>query len=240
MRHSLRLHIFALLVMAAFLPAATQKTTAQTREEFELHLVLAFDVSASINDSEFALQRNGTANALRHSSVRNAISEARGGIAISIVQWSSIQQQVLAMDWVALKNDDDVIKFADAVGNMPRILPGGGTMVHAGLEFSERQFDAAPGVARRHVIDLSGNGRSDDFEQMLATRERLVGRGIVINGLAIEEDYDDLSDYFSASLIGGAGAFVVTANGHEDFGDAMQIKLFREINGAVYAKLFPQ
>ncbi len=237
MKQYLRLHFYALLLMAAFLPVATDKMSAQTLEEVELHLVLAFDVSASINDSEFALQRNGTASALRHSSIRKAISEARGGIAVSIVQWSSIQQQAIAMDWIALKDDGDVIKFADAVRDMPRILPGGGTMVHAGLEFSARQFDAAPGIARRRVIDLSGNGHSDDFERMLVTRDRLVGQGIVINGLAVEEDYDDLSDYFSAWLIGGAGAFVVTVDDHEDFGKAMRTKLLREINGVIFAEL---
>lgn len=237
MRMNLRLLMLALLLGAVSLPVATVTSSARTLEELELHLVLAFDVSASINDAEFPLQRIGTANALRHPSVRTAIAEAPGGIAISIVQWSSIRQQALAIDWVVLRNNDDIDKFADAVRDMPRLLPGGGTMVHAGLEFSERQFDAAPGIARRRVIDLSGNGRSDDFDQMLATRDRLVRRGIVINGLAVEEDYDDLTDYFGASLIGGAGAFVVTANNHEDFGKAMQIKLFREINGAIFAEL---
>ena len=237
MRQILRLHFYALLLLAALLTVFTEKVSAQTLEEFELHLVLAFDVSASINDAEFALQRNGTANALRHPSVRTAISEARGGIAISIVQWSSIRRQALALDWVILKDSDDVIELSHAVRDMPRLLPGGGTMVHAGLEFAAQQFDTAPGIARRHVIDLSGNGQSDDFEQMLATRERLVGRGIIINGLAIEEDLDDLSDYFSVSLIGGTGAFVVTANDHENFGEAMQIKLYREINGALFAEL---
>lgn len=210
---------------------------AQTLPVLELHLVLAFDVSASVNDEEFDLQRRGTARALREPSVRRAIASADGGIAISIVQWSSIGLQGEALGWHWLRDDADVTRIAARIETMPRRFEGGGTMIHAGLEFAARQLDSAPHVARRQVIDLSGNGETDDPDPLREIRDRIASSGIVINGLAIEEDTTDLTDYFYARVIGGKRSFVVTANDWEDFGRAMQIKLLREISGAVFSEL---
>ena len=97
----------------------------------------------------------------------------------------------------------------------------------------------APRTARRRVIDLAGNGRTDDLEKMLATRDRLLADGVVINALAIEEDDDELTRYYLRELAGGPGAFVVTADEFKDFTEAMQIKLYREISGAVVSEGAP-
>ncbi len=206
----------------------------------ELHLVLAFDVSASVNDVEFDLQRTGTANALRAPEVMAAIEQAPGGIAIAIVQWSSVIRQALGLDWVILHSEADVAAYADAVDAMPRRIPGGGTMIHSGLDYASRLLDAAPGYARRRVIDLSGNGQTDDLDKLLEVRDWLASRGIVINALAIEEHHDDLTSYFRQYLISGPGAFVVTAAEFKDFHEAMQIKLLREISGSIFSKNSPQ
>ncbi len=205
----------------------------------ELHLVLAFDVSASVNDVEFDLQRTGTANALRAPEVMRAIEQAPGGIAIAIVQWSSVTRQALGLDWVILHSDADAAVYADTVDTMPRRIPGGGTMIHSGLHYASRVMDGAPGYARRRVIDLSGNGRADDLDKLLEVRELLASRGVVINALAIEEHHDDLTSYYHQYLISGPGAFVVTAAEFEDFHEAMQIKLLREISGSIFSKKLP-
>jgi Ca-activated chloride channel family protein len=213
-------------------------TTAQDLEadRMELHLVLAFDVSASVNDVEFDLQRTGTANALRAPEVMAAIEHAPGGAAIAIVQWSSVIRQALGLDWVILHTEADVAAYADTVDAMPRRISGGGTMIHSGLNYASRLMDAAPGYARRRVIDLSGNGQTDDLDKMLEVRDWLASRGIVINALAIEEHHNDLTSYFHRYLITGPGSFVVTAAEFEDFHEAMQIKLLREISGAVFSE----
>ena len=203
----------------------------------ELHLVLAFDVSASVNDAEYALQRQGTAEALRSFTVRAAIEHAPGGIAVSIVQWSSIGQQALGLDWMHLQTHEDIDHYAQSIAEMPRRLPGGGTMIHAGLSFAAEMFDTAPGTARRHVIDLSGNGRTDDERALLEVRDRLNRQGIVINALAIEEDHRDLTQYFYRVVIGGEGAFVETASDFPVFTKAMELKLYREISGPSFAGL---
>lgn len=210
---------------------------ARAEDKLELHLVLAFDVSASVNDAEFALQRQGTVEALRSFTVRAAIEHAPGGIAISIVQWSSIGQQALGLDWMHLQTHEDIDLFAQSVADMPRKLPGGGTMIHAGLRFAAEMFETAPGTARRQVIDLSGNGRTDDERALLEVRDRLNRQGIVINALAIEEDHLDLTQYFYRVVIGGAGAFVETADDFPVFAKAMEMKLYREISGPSVAEL---
>ncbi len=206
----------------------------------ELHLVLAFDVSASVNDVEFDLQRTGTANALRAPEVMTAIEQTSGGVAIAIVQWSSVTLQTLGLDWVILHSEADAAAYADTVDAMPRRISGGGTMIHSGLDYASRLMDDAPGYARRRVIDLSGNGRTDDPDKLLEVRAWLASRGIVINALAIEEHHDDLTSYFHQYLISGPGAFVVTAAEFENFHEAMQIKLLREISGSIFSKNSPQ
>lgn len=218
-----------------FLLAMACATTARADDRMELHLVLAFDVSASVNDVEFDLQRTGTANALRAPLVVRAIDQAPGGVAVAIIQWSSVSRQALGLDWVALNSAQDTLDYADMVDAMPRRLPGGGTMIHTGLRYAARLLEAAPGYARRQVIDLSGNGRTDDLDLMLEMRDRLVSKGVVINALAIEELNNDLTSYFDRHLIGGPNAFVVTADEFEDFETAMRTKLLREISGATFS-----
>lgn len=213
--------------------------SSRAQDRMELHLVLAFDVSASVNDEEFDLQRRGTAAAIRSDAVATAIADAPGGVAIAIVQWSSQTQQAIGLDWVALRSAADAAAYADRVEDLPRRLPGGGTMIHAGLDFAAEMFGTAPGAARRRVIDLAANGQTDDTDALLEMRDRLLQRGIAINGLAIEEDDRTLTAYFHREVIGGPGAFVVTADDFPDFGKAMQIKLYREISGAVFSGPVP-
>ncbi|SLN10546.1 von Willebrand factor type A domain protein [Roseovarius albus] len=225
--------ISACVLMLLAIQASAQSSWA----EMELHLVLAFDVSASVNDDEFHLQRRGTAQAIRSELVSRAIADAPGGVAVAIIQWSSVTRQALGLDWVELHSIEDAKNYADDIDAMPRRIPGGGTMIHSGLSYASRLLEAAPRTARRQVIDIAGNGRGDDPDRLQAMRDKLLKEGIVINGLAIEELKNDLTSYFYRNVIGGTGAFVVTASGFEDFSEAMQIKLHREIEGASYATL---
>ncbi|MEM7732503.1 MAG: DUF1194 domain-containing protein [Pseudomonadota bacterium] len=227
------------LILLCLLWGPAARGEGAVHASMELHLVLAFDVSASVNDAEFALQRDGTAEAFRSFNVRAAIEGAPGGVAVSIVQWSSIAQQAQGLAWAHLETPEDIDHFADQVAAMPRRLPGGGTMIHAGLRFAAEMFVTAPGTARRQVIDLSGNGRTDDEAALLEVRDRLNRQGIVINALAVEEDHRDLTRYFSRVVIGGPGAFVETADDFPVFAKAIERKLYREINGPSYAGLQP-
>ena len=231
----MRRPVFLQWLSAILLALLAHPTLAQDR--MELHLVLAFDVSASVNDAEYDLQRHGTAWALRSDAIALAIETAPGGIAVAVVQWSSLSQQALGLDWVRLQTRADVPAYADMVEALPRRISGGGTMYHSGLDFSGQMLETAPYTARRHVIDIIANGRTDDQDQLRASRDQLLRKGVVINGLAIEEHRDDLTSYFYRFVIGGPGAFVVTAQDFKDFGDAMQIKLYREITDTAVSDL---
>ena len=234
-----RLLALAVLCLSVLWLSALAIRPAAGQAVLDLHLVLAFDASASVNDQEFALQRAGTAAAFRDPTVLAAITATPGGIAASIVQWSSIGRQTVALGWHVLTDAGSAGAFADAVETMPRRLPGGGTMIHAGLNFAAEMFDSAPGTARRQVIDLSGNGREDDPKALRKVRDRLIEGGVTINALAIEEHGDNLTKHYREHLIGGPHAFVVTARDFEDIRRAMRIKLLREISGPKLARSLP-
>lgn len=198
-------------------------------EPVELELVLAIDVSASVNDEEFALQVAGTAAAFRDPDVQDAVAAAPGGIAVIAFQWASERYQTVAIPWTRLQSRASVADFADEVERMPRKIPGGGTLIHAALAFGYRLFDSSPVMGQRQVIDLSGNGEAYDVAATLEVRDSIVASGVVINALAIEELKDDLTSYFRDHVIGGPGAFVETASDFDDISRAMRLKLLREI-----------
>ena len=235
MEGALRQHYFGCLTaLAAFLPLAV---SADDRPTVELELVLAIDLSASVNDAEYELQRSGTAEAFRDGDVITAIEGHPDGIAVIAVQWASAKYQRVAIPWRVLRAEDEILAYADEVAAMPRRLPGGGTSITGGLTFSGEMFADSPVRGRRKVIDLAANGRADMFDDMRKVRKRLLDAGIVINGLAIEEDRQDLSRYFREFVIGGERSFVQTAASFEDFREAMRSKLLREIGSPHYGSL---
>jgi hypothetical protein len=205
----------------------------------DLELVLAIDVSASVNDDEYALQRLGTAAAFRDRAVQDAVSRVPGGIAVVVFHWASQGYQVVAIPWTRLQSRESLEAFADEIARMPREISGGGTMIHAALAFAYRLFDASPVSGRRQVIDLAGNGVADDIPATLEVRDGIVAGGVVINALAIEELKADLTSFFRDSVIGGPGAFVETAWDFEDFARAMRLKLLREIGDRRISRAVP-
>lgn len=222
-----RFVIGLLCVLGLFVSVAPR---ASAQDVAHMNLVLAIDASASVNEHEFELQRSGIAIALRDSDVQSAIIRARGGINIAIVQWASIKHQAVALEWTSLRDRRDIEALALRVTVMPRQLAGGNTMIHAGIEFAGEMLRKAPRPALRQVIDVSGNGHADDVPLLEEIRDRLVAEGIVINGLAIEEDPPNITQHFRQHLIGGPGAFVITASDFPDYGRAMRLKFLREID----------
>ncbi|MBO6521811.1 MAG: DUF1194 domain-containing protein [Rhodospirillales bacterium] len=222
-----RFAIGFLFVVALVLPATTPRT--QTQDVSYLNLVLAIDASASVNDQEFELQRTGTAIALRDRDVQTAIMHAPGGINVAVVQWASIRRQAVAVEWTHLREKADIDALSGIIAVMPRILGGGNTMIHGGVEFAGEMLKRAPIPAIRQVIDVSGNGHADNVPLLEKARDRLVAEGVVVNGLAIEEDPLNITHHFRQHLIGGPGAFVVTAWNFPDYARAMRLKFLREI-----------
>lgn len=195
-----------------------------------LELVLALDVSGSINATEYALQRTGYADAFGSSAVQAAITgSALGAIAVTVVQWSN--SAVQSIGWTLINDAATADGFVAALAAMPRAFSGG-TNIPAGIEFSRQLLAADNGYeGQRQVIDVSGDGSSNTAATR-AARDAAVADGITINGLPIGNS-QGLRNFYTNSVIGGPGAFSVAANDFAAFGAAIEQKLLREISNPV-------
>jgi len=221
----------------------TQASDGQAAQSqvVDLELILAVDTSSSVSQEEFDLQMRGFAEAFRHPAVIAAVRAAGSkGVAISMIQWASAPKQQLAIDWQVLTDEASVENFAAEIDNTPRYLTGGGTGISGAVEFSLRQFQRNGFKGPRQVIDISGDGRANQGEAPSILRDAAVDIGVTINGLAILNEDPFVDSYYLAQVIGGAGAFVMTATDYSDFSEAMLQKLLREIAGAPLVRLPPE
>ena len=211
----------------------------------DLELVLAVDVSASIDGAEVDLQRAGYIAALTDPGVIAAMTGgALGRIALTYVEWAEFQRTLVG--WTLIDSPAAAAAFAAQLAQQPA-PPGRMTVIDAALDYAAARFDGNGYEGTRRVIDLSGDGR-DTFhpldEKVPAARDRALARGVTVNGLAINPDNEQvmvegapepLDRYFRDFIIGGPGAFVVVARGPDDFPRAVLRKLVREIAAVVPA-----
>jgi hypothetical protein len=226
----------ALPFVSPFVPQA-----AQAAEPVDMLLVLAADVSRSVTEPKFRLQRDGTAAALTHPDVVKAIlSGPHRRIAVCLVEWAGTQTVVV--DWTVIASEADARRFGDKVVETPRSFSGS-TALGGAIDFSLKQLEGAPFASDRRVIDISGDGNNNAGRPVLETRDEALEKSVVINALVIltppAESFrpehtnppGGLEKYFQDNVIGGPGAFTVVAEGHESFGRALTKKLIQEIAG---------
>src|SRR5690242_8528824 len=152
----------------------------------DLELILAVDCSRSIDDSEFALQVQGYAEAFRHPSVLRAIqSGARRSIAVTYVQWAGPFLQNQSIGWTLINDGESALEFADRFQAAPRAFYGGGTSLSGIIDYSKTLFPKSGFSGRRRVIDISGDGINNSGRMATSARDEAVRDGITINGLAI-------------------------------------------------------
>ncbi len=226
----------AAAVLAALVAAvAPDPADADDRAAVALQLVLAVDVSASIDAEEYRLQRQGIAAALRDPVVAHAVAAtgdaAENGVAIAVMQWSGPAMQTVAIDWTRVDGPGSLEPLADRIAAMPRAFAGGDTRIGPAIDFAARMIRDARYRGRRRVIDISGDGGAESLGMTREARDRAVARGLVINGLPVENVVADLADFYRTNVIGGDSAFVLPAHNFEDFARAMRRKLLREIGG---------
>lgn len=220
---------------------------SQTRDArvVELELVLAIDASTSVNDDEYALQRQGIAEAFRHPTVLAAIDGlGEEGMAVSVIQWAGPNKQQTAVDWTHVNQRAASLNLANVIDAMPRLLSGF-TDIAGAINYSVSSLESNGFKGRRLAIDVSGDGTSDRNDPALA-RDQAVIRGITINGLVIhsvEYDLGDLARYelrthYRDRVIGGPGAFLLNAESFKTFAESMREKLYREISGPLFASRF--
>lgn len=199
----------------------------------DLELVLAVDASGSVNDDEYKLQLIGIARGFRDPAVRKAIrSGPAKGIAVNLLVWAEPQVPKDMTGWFVIASDGDAERFASAVENFPRRQTGS-TAIGEGIAAALRSL-AANGIAgTREVVDVSGDGRESVAREFTVlvdqARAMAIARGVVINGLAIQNEVSDLADYYRRNVQAGPESFVMAARDYEDFAEAMRRKLLREI-----------
>jgi hypothetical protein len=221
------------LIMVALLPMSA----AQARV-VDLLLVLAVDVSRSIDEEEFTLQREGYAQALSDPTVINAIrSGPMGAIAVTYMEWSGANLQTVIIPWTVIDSAAPAQKIAQILRTVPRPF-GERTGVGAAIAASVALIEAAPHEGLRQVIDISGDGRNSSGGPPGPFRDMAVEKGIIINALPIVNDKPtfgrmelDLPGFFREEVIGGPGAFMQIAEGFNSFAAAVKAKLVREIAG---------
>ena len=196
----------------------------------EVALALAVDVSGSIDAQEFRLQIDGLAEALRDAAIAEALVRARAEV--MLVQWTGDRRQIVAVPWRKITDFKAALGFAEAVAAAPREWRNFSTAIGAALEFTQAQFAGREHCARR-VIDVSGDGISNEGIAPASLRGRLWRDGFTVNGLAIENGDEDLTGYYWENVIVGENAFVMTADGFADYGRRMKLKLLREVTDQI-------
>ncbi|MCF2870092.1 DUF1194 domain-containing protein [Octadecabacter sp. G9-8] len=201
-----------------------------------LALVLAMDVSSSVDATEDALQRAGLAAALVAPSVRDAFFASDAPVALAVFEWSGRNDQRLIQDWVLIENEATLTQVATQIATTRRIVAERPTALGYALGFSAGLLAVAPDCAAQ-TIDVSGDGLNNDGFEPRQAYDVFDLDGVTVNGLVIEEPDDaafregqiDLLSYYVQNVIQGPAAFVEFADGFEDFARAMEAKLIREL-----------
>lgn len=196
----------------------------------KLALVLALDVSGSVDPNEYELQTRGLAQAFRSPEVMAAIQfPGNRAIAATVLQWSGDPHQMQVIGWTLLSDKSSIGAFADKIETVDRAFTPYSTAIGNALTFSASLFHTNPYTCDRQVIDVSGDGPNNEGEDVKPARNRVVSTGITVNGLAILGPREFLAGYYRESVMGGSGAFVISANTFKDYPEAIQKKLLREI-----------
>lgn len=226
----------AIVALAGTLPPVAPGPAAAQNRPVDLELVLAVDVSASVSDQEFDLQMRGLAEAFRHRSVAQAIRAAGDlGLAVALIQWADYRQHAVSVDWTLLHDSESAHQFAKQLDAVRRTVAGS-TAIGGALEFAILGLEGNGFEGRRKVVDVSGDGRNNQGLAAWLARDMATARGITVNGLAILNEDPTLDRYYRSNVIGGIGAFVMTANDYEAYRLAILTKLIREIAGAPTAQ----
>ncbi len=204
----------------------------------DLELTLCVDSSSSVSFDEFFLQTHGLAEAFRSQPVVAAI-RAVGGIAVTVVQFSSADRQRVAVDWTHVPDAGAAGALAKAIERGPRYVTAGTTAIGSAISMASEGFRSNGFEGARLAIDVSGDGRSNEGVLTAFARDRAVAAGITISGLAILNEEPNLDRYYLENVIGGPTAFVSSADDYQDFASAILAKLLREIGGLPLARAVP-
>jgi hypothetical protein len=234
----MRLTVWLFAAGLALAPAA------HAAEGVDLTLVLVSDVSRSIDDAEFKLEKDGYASAFTSKQVLDAIHGGPvGAIAVSYVEFASSFEVRTVLDWSVIRDEASAKVFADKLATAPRSF-WGRTAISAGVDRAVQLLAESGFDAPRHMIDVCGDGTNNAGRDITDARDDALKAGIIINGLAIINDHPvswtyahvqppgGLARYYRENVTGGPASFVLEVHDFHTFGEAMTRKLVTEISDA--------
>jgi len=221
---------FSVVAALLMLGGARAAWNSPAQGDVDVMLVIALDVSGSVDAEEFDLQREGLARALDSPQIADAIAAGpHKSIAVTVVQWSGFTEQIVKINWRRVSGATDLSALAGDVRQMTRRYDGGATDIGGLLAFSAQLIAEVPWLGRRQIINIASDGTNNVNRSPLFERDLAVGKGITINALTVLSAPWTLDEYFRANVIGGPGAFVEPAENYSGFEYAMRRKLEREI-----------
>lgn len=227
--------VYCLLLILFFSPW----TGAWAKTPVDLELLLAVDVSGSVDPAEAKLQRAGYVSALTSKPVMNAIKSGYlRRIAVAYVEWADSHRQHVVADWTLIDGEKSAYAFAERLDAAPAAR-GRFTSISAAIDYAMPMFESNAFEGTRRVIDISGDGANNSGAVVIGARDKAIAAGIVINGLPIVNDrpqgfgpqIPNLDLYYRNCVIGGPGAFIVVANDFGSFAVAVRKKMILEIAG---------
>jgi len=229
-------------------PAGSQNTGSQNNIDVDVALVLAVDISYSMDPDELALQREGYARALTSREFLYALRQGiHGRIAVIYVEWAGADEQRVVVPWRLVEGPESADSFAGDILLAP-LRRAARTSISGALLFSMDLLEQSPYRALRRVIDVSGDGANNHGQIVTVARDQVLARGVTINGLPIllkqpsyaTMDIGQLAEYYEDCVIGGPGAFMVTVSERDKFVEAIRTKLVLEVAGKMpQARVIP-
>jgi hypothetical protein len=236
---------FGFLLAASFFALLAPPARAGAPMPVDVELVLAVDISYSMDFDELALQREGYITALTSKDFIDAIRNGpHGKIALIYIEWAGSHEQTIVVPWTLIDSKAAAEAFAAKLQAAP-IRRTYRTSISSGLIFSAAQFGTAEFKGLRRVIDVSGDGTNNQGPLIEPTRDEIIAKGIVINGLPLQLkapagsmlDIADLHVYYEDCVIGGPGSFVIPVRDRTQFINAVRQKLIMEVSGITPAPI---
>jgi hypothetical protein len=197
-------------------------------------LVLATDVSSSVDDGDYKLQMRGLAAALRNPMLGPAIAVgAHQRIALSMIQFSTREHQEVVLPWRLIGTPQDLEDTARVIERLERKWTPGGTGLAAAISVSAAYVLELKVEATERIVDVSGDGEDNEQDDIVFARDEAVNMGVTINGLPIVWGSRTLVDYYTRYVMGGPNSFILPARDLRDFKDAMSQKLMREVGAQI-------
>lgn len=201
-----------------------------------LALVFALDVSSSVDEDEYILQRDGLAAALLEPDVEAALlPNANGSVALAAYEWSGRYQSEVRLNWIKINGKGDILTAAETLARANRSYEEFPTALGYALGYGATLLANGPDCAERK-IDVSGDGYNNEGFVPALAYSSFPFQGVTVNGLAIEGGDTQVSEYYRKEVAYGPSAFVISANDYKDFKRAMTLKLLRELGDLILSE----